>query len=140
MNKTNTTNNILQKAIQHWSYISPLVTYPKNQNEFDFLVHCLDKLLDLASENENHPLMGLIDIISSHITTYEDQHLPKISGSGIDALRFLMDSHRLKQSDLPEIGSQGVVSEILSGKRKLNLRQIKALAKRFKVATETFIG
>jgi HTH-type transcriptional regulator/antitoxin HigA len=28
-----------------------------------------------------------------------------------------MDEHELTQSDLPEIGSQGVVSEILSGKR-----------------------
>ena len=34
---------------------------------------------------------------------------------------------------LPEIGSQGVVSEILSGKRELNVRQIRALAARFHV-------
>ena len=33
----------------------------------------------------------------------------------------------------PEIGSQGVVSEVLAGKRALNLRQVKALAKRFAV-------
>ena len=31
-------------------------------------------------------------------------------------------------ASLPEIGSQGVVSEILSGKRELNVRQIRALA------------
>lgn len=50
-----------------------------------------------------------------------------------------MESHHLHQSDLPEIGSQGVISEILNGKRSLNLRQIKLLAKRFKVEASTFI-
>ena len=50
-----------------------------------------------------------------------------------------MKTHHLRQSDLTEIGSQGVVSEILTGKRKLNLRQVKKLAKRFKVTPETFI-
>jgi len=35
-----------------------------------------------------------------------------------------MDQHGLTQSDLPEIGSQGVVSEILSGKRELNARRL----------------
>ena len=50
-----------------------------------------------------------------------------------------MDQHELKQSDLPEIGSQGVVSEILTGKRELNVRQVRALAQRFSVSAATFI-
>jgi HTH-type transcriptional regulator / antitoxin HigA len=51
----------------------------------------------------------------------------------------LMHEHGLKQSDMQEIGSQGVVSEILRGKRALNMRQIKALAKRFNVAATVFV-
>jgi HTH-type transcriptional regulator/antitoxin HigA len=51
-------------------------------------------------------------------------------------LAFLMQSHGLRQSDLPEVGSQGVVSEVLAGKRELNLRQVTALAKRFRVPME----
>jgi HTH-type transcriptional regulator/antitoxin HigA len=51
-----------------------------------------------------------------------------------------MELHELNQSDLAnEIGSQGVVSEILNGKRELNVRQIKALARRFHVDPSTFI-
>jgi HTH-type transcriptional regulator/antitoxin HigA len=45
----------------------------------------------------------------------------------------------LTQADLREVGTQGVVSEILAGKRKLNLRQAKALAKRFHIGLEAFI-
>ena len=50
-----------------------------------------------------------------------------------------MEEHNLKQRDLKELGSQGVVSEILSGKRKLTLRQVKALSKRFNISPAVFI-
>ena len=54
-------------------------------------------------------------------------------------LRFLMEEHGLTQADLLEVGSQGVVSEILRGKRELNVRQIRALAKRFHVSPAVFV-
>ncbi|WP_269766614.1 hypothetical protein [Methylovulum psychrotolerans] len=41
---------------------------------------------------------------------------------------------------MPEIGSQGVVSEILRGKRQLNVRQIQALSQRFKVSAQVFLA
>ena len=66
--------------------------------------------------------------------------MPLQPGSGIDALKFLMTQHGLDQSDFKkEIGSQGVVSEILNGKRQLNLSHIKKLAVRFGVKPATFI-
>jgi HTH-type transcriptional regulator/antitoxin HigA len=83
--------------------------------------------------------MGLVDIVGDLIEDYEaEQHqLPEVSG--IDALKFLMAQHGLKQGDLQEIGSQGVVSEILTGKRELNVRQVRALSQRFGVSTATFL-
>jgi len=44
-----------------------------------------------------------------------------------------------KRTDLKEIGSQRVVSEILTGKRTLNLEQIKKISKRFLVSPLVFI-
>lgn len=41
--------------------------------------------------------------------------IPHIDGAPVDVLKALMTEHGLKQSDLPELGSQGVVSEILAG-------------------------
>ena len=63
--------------------------------------------------------------------------MPKLGGS--DALRFLMEEHDLSQSDLPEVGSQGVVLEILGGKRALNVRQIRALSERLGVSPAVFL-
>jgi HTH-type transcriptional regulator/antitoxin HigA len=47
-----------------------------------------------------------------------------------------MEQHGLRQCDLPEVGVQSVVSEVLTGKRQLNLRQVQALALRFGVPME----
>jgi HTH-type transcriptional regulator/antitoxin HigA len=129
----------LKTAVKHWRYVSPILTFPKNEKEYQSLVARLDKLLDIVGENEKHELMGLVDLLSNLIAIYEDNHLEVVKGRGIDALKFLMKAHGLYQADLQEIASQGVISEILAGKRKLNLRQIKLLAKRFKVEPETFL-
>ncbi len=81
----------------------------------------------------------MMETIGSLIEIYETQHVNEVDGSPLYALNALMLDHDLKQSDLSEIGSQGVVSEILSGKRQLNIRQIKMLSNRFKVSPAVFI-
>jgi HTH-type transcriptional regulator/antitoxin HigA len=57
-----------------------------------------------------------------------------------DVLRLLMEQHGLVQSDLPEVGSQGVVSEILRGKRQLNTRQVLALTHRFGIPADLLLN
>ena len=82
----------------------------------------LDSLIDEVGKNENHPLTSLMETIGILIETYESQYVNEIEGNSIGALNALIEEHGLKQSDLSEIGRQGVVSEILSGKRQLNVR------------------
>lgn len=99
----------------------------------------LDTLLDEAAGREDHPIMGLVDLLGTLIEDYEARRHPMPRATGLQALKFLMEQHGLKQVDLPEVGSQGVVSEVLSGKRELNIRQVRALAARFGVDVGTFV-
>jgi HTH-type transcriptional regulator/antitoxin HigA len=80
-----------------------------------------------------------LDTLGTLIQVYEEEHEPMPASSGAEILRYLMEEHQLVQSDLAEVGSQGVVSEVLSGKRELNVRQIRVLAKRFHVSPGVFI-
>jgi HTH-type transcriptional regulator / antitoxin HigA len=123
---------------QHWTAISPLLSI-RNEPEYDLAVERLNRLLDEVGTDEQHPLYTLLDTLGTLIHAYEEEHhlIPECSGA--DVLRFLMEEHGLTQSDLPELGSQGVVSEILRGKRELNVRQIRALAMRFHVSPAVFI-
>ena len=123
---------------QHWTAISPLLSI-RNEHEYDLAVERLNRLLDEVGTDEQHPLYTLLDTLGTLLHAYEEQHHRMPECSGADMLRFLMGEHGLTQSDLPEIGSQGVVSEILRGKRELNVRQIRVLAKRFHVSPAVFI-
>ncbi len=129
---------IPQELQQHWTAISPLLSL-RNEQEYDRAVEHLNGLLDEVGTDEQHPLYTLLDTLGTLIYAYEEEHHPIPECSGVDVLRFLMEEHGLTQADLPEIGSQGVVSEVLRGKRELNIRQIRALATRFQLSPAVFI-
>jgi len=103
------------------------------------MTEVLESLLEAAAGDPGHPAMELVDIVGDLIERFEVEHHPLREATGVQALRFLMEQHALRQSDLPEIGSQGVVSEILAGKRELNIRQVRALSERFGVSAATFL-
>lgn len=96
-------------------------------------------MLGIVGNDENHRLTGLVDAISHLIASYEELHFSEPKIDGIAALKCLMRTNHLSQSDLPDIASQDVLSEILSDKRPLNLRQIKLPSKRFEISSATFI-
>lgn len=115
------------------------ITPIRDEAHYARMAEMLKALLDETSGDEAHPAMGLVDIVGDLIEDYEAVHHPLAEATGVQALKFLMEQHGLKQSDLTEIGSQGVVSEILTGKRELNIRQIRALSERFGVSAATFV-
>lgn len=131
-------STIVKDIQDHWTAISPILSI-HNESEYDLAVERLNSLIDEIGTNEQHPLYELLDTLGTLIHAYEEKHHPMPECSGAEMLRFFMDEHGLTQSDLPEIGSQGVVSEILNGKRELNVRQIRALAERFRVSPAVFI-
>jgi len=130
---------LIKKAAEHWEFVSPLLRKPKNEDDYDRLAQALDELLEMTGDDESHPLMSLVDIIGDWIAEWDRKHHPMREASGAEVLGYMMREHGLSQSELPGVGTQSVVSEILSGKRQLNLRQIRWLAERFGVSVETFI-
>jgi HTH-type transcriptional regulator/antitoxin HigA len=132
-------NTQLKEITNVWPNIQRVFSVPHNEKDYNNLVNLLDDLIDEVGNNEKHPLSSLMETVGSLIEIYESQNYPDMAGDPINALKTLMEEHGLKQSDLPEIGSQGVVSEIISGKRQLNVRQIKLLSVRFKVSPVVFV-
>lgn len=111
----------------------------RDEAEYEAAVERLNALVDEVGDNRSDPLYRLIETLSLHIEAWDRDHDTLPAVSGVDVIRFLMEQHALTQRDLPEIGSQGVVSEVLSGRRKLNVRQLRALAARFGVSPSAFL-
>lgn len=129
---------IATKEIQlHWQAVGPMLLI-RNEDDYDQAVERLNGLLDEVGTDESHPLYELLDTLGTLVHAFEEEHFATPECSGIDALAYLMEEHNLNQTDLPEVGSQGVVSEIMNGKRQLNVRQIQLLSQRFGVSPAVF--
>ncbi len=122
----------------HWVAMRPILAI-RSETDYDRAVAALNELLDEVGDDEHHPLYDLLDTLGTLIGAYEAKHLELPVVQGREVLAYLMEEHGLRQSELPEVGSQGVVSEVLSGKRELNVRQIRALAARFGVSAAVFV-
>lgn len=133
---------MLQEAndiIRIWPDIKDFFSVAHSEEEYERQVSFLDSLIDEVGEDEKHHLASLVETVGSLVEAYEAANLPEPEGSPAEVLNYLMEEQGLKQGDLPEIGSQGVVSEILNGKRRLNTRQVKELGDRFGVSPVVFI-
>ena len=132
-------NARLKAAIQQWSYVAPVLQSARNAKEYAALVEALDAALDAGGADEKHPLARLAAYLGDLIAEYEAKYKLPAAATGAEVLQFLMQRDDLRQIVLPELGSQGVVSELLSGKRDFNARQAKALATRFGVSAAMFL-
>ena len=129
-------NAISPRMQRSWTRVSDLFRIQSEQ-DYDRAVERLNTLLDEVGTDERHPLYSLLDTLGTVLHAWEEQHHAMPEFGGADLLRFLMEEHNLSQ--LPEVGSQGVVSEVLGGKRELSVRQMRALSKRFGVSPSVFV-
>lgn len=133
--------SVVAEIVSHFKALTSIVPLRTigSEDEYEHAVSVLNQLLDAGAANEKHPLADLANTLGALIGEYEDGHDAPPSANPVDVLRLLMEQHHLSQSDLPEIGTQGVVSEILNGKRELNIRQVRALSDRFQVPSSVFL-
>jgi HTH-type transcriptional regulator / antitoxin HigA len=83
---------------------------------------------------------ALLDLLVTLIEQYEEEHYPIPESSPLNMLLHLMQSRECKQEELiGVIGSRGVVSEVVNGKRNISKSQARALADYFKVDVGLFI-
>ena len=112
----------------------------RSERRYRSMIHFMNELLDEIGDHEGHPLMGLLDIVTSFVDNYEERNVQLPSAEPSAILRLLMEQHSLRQVDLaPVFGSQSNVSDVLSGKRQINARQARGLAQRFGMSAAVFI-
>jgi HTH-type transcriptional regulator / antitoxin HigA len=56
----------------------PVHRVPHTEKDYQELIAFLDRLVDEAGENENHPLASLMEVIGMLIEKYEDEHVPEL--------------------------------------------------------------
>jgi HTH-type transcriptional regulator/antitoxin HigA len=98
-----------------------------NDEEHAEALATLDRLLDI-DPRPGTPEADDLQLLALVIETYEKTRWPIGLPDPVDAILFRMDQQGLSRRNLePYIGSRARVSEVLSGKRALSMRMIRAL-------------
>ncbi|MBD0341039.1 MAG: transcriptional regulator, partial [Microcoleus sp. Co-bin12] len=82
----------------------------------------------------------LYKLLVTLIEVYETENYPMDKSEPHEILQHIMESSGTRQADLVGIiGSSGVVSEVVNGKRAISKAQAKALGDYFKISPSLFI-
>ena len=98
----------------------------------------LSKIESLMSAKPNTPQMDELEVLTTLVEAYEEQHYKIDAPDPIEAIKFRMEQEGLKQKDLVAIvGSKSRVSEVLNRKRKLTVEMIRNLHKQLHIPVES---
>ena len=109
----------------------------ESEEEYDRLLAVAERLT--FAKNLTPEERALYKLLVTLIEVYEKENYP-IESEPHEILQHLMESSGTRQADLVGIiGSSGVVSEVVNGKRAISKAQAKALGDYFKISPSLFI-
>ena len=107
----------------------------KTEEDYNTALSQIESLMDAKP---NTPQMDKLEVLTTLVEVYEDQHYAINAPDPIEAIKFRMEQEGLKQKDLVSIvGSKSRVSEILNKKRKLTIEMIRNLHKHLHIPIES---
>jgi HTH-type transcriptional regulator/antitoxin HigA len=102
-----------------------MVKLIKSERDYQETLARIDELIDAE---EGTPEADELEVLATLAEIYEKTAFPIDLPDPVEAIKFRMDQMEMRQADLiPFIGSRSRVSEVLSGKRPLTLKMIRAL-------------
>ena len=112
----------------------PIHTDEDNRHAIDVLEE-LHSFVTLTPEQE-----ALAELLTTLIEKFEEERYELHPASPAEILQELLQANGLKQKDLAElVGSKGIASEIINGKRGISRSLAEIFAKRFNVPYRLFL-
>jgi HTH-type transcriptional regulator/antitoxin HigA len=123
----------------YWRLVSEFPLVPiRDDAHLEQALEIIDHLTDTFQHDTGTE--AYLGALADLVYVYEQEHVTWPPVTGVDVLRYLMDEHELTQADLAALfGGRSVISDVLAGKRRLNLTHITRLADRFGMPADVFI-
>ena len=111
----------------------------KNNKDYETALKEIENLMEFEPQ-EGTLKFDKLDLLTTIVEKYEEEHFPINSPDPIEAIKFRMDQMGLSTSDLGNyVGSRGRASEILNKKRRLTISMIRSLAKNLNIPADSLI-
>lgn len=111
----------------------------RSEADYDHTVEFMNMLLDVVGDDEDHPMAGLLELVSDLVSNYDEVQNAIEPSEPKEVLRYLVELRGLTQNDLAGIVPQGNLSAILAGRRKISATLAGKLASFFEVSPALFI-
>lgn len=113
---------------------------PENEAEYQILLGQIEKLMEKDEVNLSLEETRLLSLLATLAEQYESRANSISKAAPHQVLAHLMESRGLRHRDIWELlGSRGVASEVINGKRPISKAQAKKLAAFFHVDAGLFI-
>lgn len=109
--------------------------------ELDRSIEIVNELVDREFENLTHGEEAYLDVLSDLVEKYENMHHPIPDASPVEMLKFFIEDRKTNQRAVA-LGSGiavSTMSEILAGRRRMNLEHMQKLAAFFKIDVGVFL-
>lgn len=109
-----------------------------SEAEYESALAAAGKLMDAEPDT---PDADMLEVLAVLIGQYEDKAYPMEAPSALDALKFRMEQMGASQADLAALlGSKSRASELLRGKRPLNMKQARTLYQEWHVSAAALLS
>ncbi len=109
----------------------------RNEGDYQAALARINTLMDAEPGSDQG---DELEVLTTLVELYEDERFPINLPDPITAIKFRMEQQALSQSDMaPVLGSRAMVSVVLSGKRALTLKMIRALHDHLGIPAEVLI-
>ncbi|TFI51516.1 transcriptional regulator [Mastigocladus laminosus UU774] len=110
----------------------------ETEQEYERVLQVVERLTFKKNRTIEEQILHKLLVIL--VEAYETQNYPMDESAPDEILQHIMEASGTRQADLVGIiGSSGVVSEVVNGKRSISKAQAKALGDYFKVSPSLFI-
>ena len=110
----------------------------ETEEEYDYALSVVERLM--FQKHRIPEEQAVYKLLVTLVEAYETEHYSMDESTPHEVLQHIMESSATRQADLVGvIGSSGVVSEVVNGKRSISKTQAKALGEYFKVLPSLFI-
>ena len=109
----------------------------KNDADYQAALTAVERLFDAAP---NTPEGDRLEVWTTLIAAYEEQHFPVPAPDPVEAIRYFLESRGLSERSLePFIGSRAQVKEVLNRKRALTFDMIRKLHQGLGISADLLI-
>jgi HTH-type transcriptional regulator/antitoxin HigA len=127
------------------AYLNDIVLKPIiSEDDFKRASEIIDNLIDADMIEEpdlKQKALNLLDAVTTLAIAYEKKHFPIRTPSPLEAIKQRMVMLNLSQKDVAKyFGGENRVSEVLNGKRNLNLKMIKKLHQNLRIPADILLS